>query len=186
MSVSAAAVAKKVAAYVVTDKKALKIVGGIILGIIIIIAMPIAAVIGIFSGSVEIDTDRLYAMVSEQQTVMTEKWSAVETAMADSGYDSSRIEEAKLLFTFALSDYADSEDFTEKFVGCFSAEQTDEELIANVNSAFGTDITVDEFKNAMSETRNTYINTANCTDPTSKYNFDLVKRTENLTDKGVG
>lgn len=155
MSVSAVAVAKKVATYVVTDKKALKIVGGIILGIIIIIAMPIAAVIGIFSGSVEIDTDRLYAMVSEQQTVMTEKWSAVETAMSDARYDSSRIEEAKLLFTFALSDYAESEDFTDKFVGCFSAEQTDEELIANVNSVFGTDLTVEEFSKAMESARNT-------------------------------
>lgn len=98
-------------------------------------------------------------MVSEQQTVMTEKWSAVETAMTDAGYTSSRIEEAKLLFTFALSDYAESEDFTDKFVGCFSAEQTDEELIANVNSAFGTDLTVEEFSKAMESARNTYTDT---------------------------
>ena len=37
-----AAVAKKVIAYVVTDKKAMKVVGGIVLGVIVIICMPIA------------------------------------------------------------------------------------------------------------------------------------------------
>lgn len=153
MSATVATVLKKVAAYIATDKKALKTVGGIVLGVIIIICMPIAAVIGIFSGDVEIDTERLYKTVSEKQTVMEEQWSAVETAMIDAGYDTSRIDEAKLLFTFALSDYAESEDFTEKFVNCFTAEQTDEELIAAVNNTFGTDISVTEFQNAMQSER---------------------------------
>lgn len=151
MSVSAAAVAKKVATYVATDKKALKVVGGIILGIIIIIAMPIAAVIGIFSGDVEIDTNRLQEMVQENQTVLMEYWSDVETGMINAGYDSTRIQEAQLLYVFSLYEYVEENNFTEKFVGCFADEQTDAELIANVNAAFGTNISATEFSNASSE-----------------------------------
>ena len=63
MSATVAAVLKKIAVYIFTDKKALKTVGGIVLGIIITIIMPIATVIGIFNGNINIDTDRLQTMV---------------------------------------------------------------------------------------------------------------------------
>ena len=53
MSATVAAALKKIAVYILTDKKALKVVGGIILGIIIIIIMPIVALLGIFTGSVD-------------------------------------------------------------------------------------------------------------------------------------
>ena len=181
-----AAVAKKVIAYVVTDKKAMKIVCGIVLGVIVIICMPIAALLGIFSGGIEIDTNRLQEMLQENQTVLMEHWSDVETGLTDAGYDSSRIQEAQLLYVFSLYEYVEDTDFADKFVGCFAADQTDAELIANVNSAFGTNISVDEFSSAMSATRNAYINTANYTDPTTKNNLDLVLWAENAADKGWG
>lgn len=181
-----AAVAKKVIAYVVTDKKAMKVVCGIVLGIIVIICMPIAALLGIFSGGIEIDTNRLQEMLQENQTVLMEQWTDVETGMTNAGYDSTRIQEAQLLYVFSLYEYVEETDFADKFVGCFAAEQTDAELIANINAAFGTNISVDEFTNAMSATRNAYINTANYTDPTTKNNLDLVKWAENAADKGWG
>lgn len=65
MSATVAAALKKLAVYILTDKKALKVVGGIVLGIIIIIIMPIVAVVSIFNGSIDIDTDRLQQMVVE-------------------------------------------------------------------------------------------------------------------------
>ncbi len=181
-----AAVAKKVIAYVVTDKKAMKVVCGIVLGVIVIICMPIAALLGIFSGGIEIDTNRLQEMLQENQTVLMEQWTDVETGMTNAGYDSTRIQEAQLLYVFSLYEYVEETDFADKFVGCFAAEQTDAELIANVNATFGTNISVDEFTNAMSATRNAYINTANYTDPTTKNNLDLVKWTKNAADKGWG
>lgn len=181
-----AAVAKKVIAYVVTDKKAMKVVCGIVLGVIVIICMPIAALLGIFSGGIEIDTNRLQEMLQENQTVIMEQWTDVETGMTNAGYDSTRIQEAQLLYVFSLYEYVEETDFADKFVGCFAAEQTDAELIANVNAAFGTNISVDEFTNAMSATRNAYINTANYTDPTTKNNLDLAKWAENAADKGWG
>ena len=181
-----AAVAKKVIAYVVTDKKAMKVVCGIVLGVIVIICMPIAALLGIFSGGIEIDTNRLQEMLQENQTVLMEQWTDVETGMTNAGYDSTRIQEAQLLYVFSLYEYVEETDFADKFVGCFAAEQTDAELIANVNATFGTNISVDEFTNAMSATRNAYINTANYTDPTTKNNLDLVKWAKNAADKGWG
>ena len=181
-----AAVAKKVIAYVVTDKKAMKVVGGIILGVIVIICMPIAALLGIFSGGIEIDTNRLQEMLQENQTVLMEQWTDVETGMTNAGYDSTRIQEAQLLYVFSLYEHVEESDFADRFVGCFATEQTDAELIANVNATFGTNISVDEFTKAMSATRNAYIITANYTVPTTKYNLDLVKGAENAADKGWG
>lgn len=177
---------KKVATYLLTDKKALKIVGGIICGIIVIIIMPIIALLGIFNGSVEIDTNRLIQMVQENQSVLMEHWTGVETAMSNAGYDTSRIQEAQTLYVFALYEYADQSDFADRFVGCFASEQTDAELIANINSTFGTSISTDDFTNAMQSTRNAFISTANYVDPTTKNNLDLVHWAEFAAVKNWG
>lgn len=154
---------KKVATYILTDKKALKVVGMIIGIVIVIIIMPIIAILSLFNGTIDIDTDRLHQMIQENQSGMAENWTEVETAMTNAGYDTTRIQEAQTLYVFALYDYADESGFATKLVGCFAVEQTDAELIANVNSAFGTNIVVEDFTNAMASTRNAYINTSNYT-----------------------
>lgn len=177
---------KKVATYILTDKKALKVVGMIIGIVIVIIIMPIIALLGLFGGTIDIDTDRLHQMIQENQSQMAENWTEVETAMTNAGYDSLRIHEAQTLYVFALYDHAKESGFATKFVGCFEAGQTDAELIANVNSAFGTNIVVQDFTNAMASTRNAYINTSHYTDPTTKNNLDLVKWSEFAADKGWG
>ena len=74
MSATVAAALKKIAVWLLTDKKALKTVGGIVLGIIIIIIMPIVAILSIFGGGVDIDTGRLHEMIAEQQSVSAERW----------------------------------------------------------------------------------------------------------------
>lgn len=178
MSATVAAALKKIAVAILTNPKVLKTIGGIVLGIIIIIVMPIVAVIGIFNGDINIDTDRLQQMVQEQQTVLVEKWSEVESAMTDAGFNATRVQEAQMLYSFALYNHVEESGFVNKFVGCFAAEQTNEELISAVNSAFGTNISVDDFKNAMASIRNAYINTSNYTDPSTKNNHDLEKWAE--------
>ena len=57
MNAAVGAALKKLAVYIFTDKKALKIVSGIMLGIIIIIVMPIVAVVSIFNGNINIYTN---------------------------------------------------------------------------------------------------------------------------------
>lgn len=186
MSATVGAALKKVATYILTDKKALKTVG-IILGIVIvIIIMPIIALLGIFNGMVDIDTDRLHQLIQDNQSAMIENWTKVETAMTNAGYDSMRIQEAQTLYVFALYDHADESGFVAKFVDCFSAGQTDADLIGKINSAFGTSIEVQDFTNAMASTRNAYIKTSDYIDPATKNNIDLVKWSEFAADKGWG
>lgn len=177
---------KKVATYILTDKKALKVVGMITGIVIVIFIMPIIAILGLFNGTIDIDTDRLHQMIQENQPGMAKNWTEIETAMTNAGYTTTRIQEAQTLYVFALYDYADESGFATKLVGCFAAEQTDAELIANVNSAFGTNIHVEDFTNAMASTRNAYINTSNYVDPSTKNNLDLVKWSEFAADKGWG
>lgn len=182
MSATMAAALKKIAVYIVTNKKALKVVGGIVLGIVIIIIMPIVAIVSLFNGSIEIDTDRLQELVVENlsaeekeklqfiETTMTE----IENAMKDAGY-AGKIKEAQILYTLALSDKAHEAEFIPKLVRCFSANQTDEQLIASVNSTFHVTLSVLGFKKVMTGIRAVYIDTSRYTDPTTKNNHDLAQ-----------
>lgn len=182
MSVTVAAALKKVAVYILTDKKTLKTVLGIVLGIIIIIIMPIVAVVSIFNGDINIDTNRLQTMVV--QNLSTEEKAklqfvedtmyGIETAMKGAGH-TGRIKEAQVLYVLALSDKANESDFISKLVGCFTVEQTDEQLITAVNSAFGTQLTAEDFGKVMGNIRSLYIDTSDYTDPKTKNNLDLAQ-----------
>lgn len=186
MSATVAAALKKIAVYILTEKKALKVVGGIVLGIIIIIIMPIVAIIGIFTGSVEIDTDHLHEMIQENQSAVMETWNTIETSMTDAGYSTLRIKEAKVLFVYALYDKTGEDNFADRLVGCFNAEQTDEELINAVNSEFDTEISVKEFTDMMSSIRTSHIDWSDYTDPTTKNNLDLAKWAIHAYERGWG
>lgn len=158
MSVSIGAALKKIAVAVLTDKKLRNTVLGIILGIIIIIVMPFAAIIALFNGSIEIDTDRLHSMVVENLSeeersrlqFVEDTMNGIEIKMSETEYDSRQILAAQVLYVTMLSEQASDPGFIDKLVGCFSAEQTDTQLIVNINLAFGTDISADEFTKFMS------------------------------------
>lgn len=177
---------KKVATYILTDKKALKVVGLIVGIILVIILLPIGALLAIFNGGIEIDTGRLDEIYQERQIQLVEIWESVESAMTDAGFDQTRIDEAQALFIFGLSEHVGENGFADDLVSCFEEEQTDSELIDAVNSKFGTSIEVEDFQNAMASTRNAYINTSNYVDPSTKNNLDLVKWSEFAADKGWG
>ena len=175
MSATVAAALKKIAVWLLTNKKVMKTVLGIVLGVILIIVMPIVAILGIFSGGVEIDTGRLHEMIAEQQTVSAERWAEVENAMKSAGYNAARIQEAKTLFVYVLYEYSEAADFTDKLVGCFEENQTDDELIDAVNAAFGTQINAADFSNIMASTRAAQIDISGYTDPETKNNLDLAQ-----------
>ncbi len=177
---------KKVATYILTDKKALKVVGLIVGIILVIILLPIGALLAIFNGGIEFDTGRLDEIYQERQIQLVEIWESVESAMTDAGFDQTRIDEAQALFIFGLSEHVGEDGFADDLVSCFEEEQTDSELIDAVNSKFGTSIEVEDFQNAMASTRNAYINTSNYVDPSTKNNLDLVKWSEFAADKGWG
>ena len=99
MSTTVAAALKKIAVAVLTNKKLRRVVLGIILGIIIIIMMPMAAILSIFSGDIDIDTDRLQDIVMEEMSdeekaklqTVEDMMNAIESAMTEKGFTAERI-----------------------------------------------------------------------------------------------
>lgn len=160
MSATVAAALKKLSAVVLSDKNNLKTAVGIIIGIIVIIVMPIAAVLSIFSGDMNIDTDRLQQMITESLTseeednlkFIEDTMLTIDKKMTDAGFPD-RVKEAQVLYVLALSDYSREDGFTDKLVGCFAADQTNEQLISAVNEAFGTDINSEDFTKVMNDIR---------------------------------
>ena len=158
MSATVAAALKKLSAVVLSDKNTLKTAVGIIIGIIVIIVMPIAAVLSIFSGDMNIDTDRLQQMITESLTseeednlkFIEDTMLTLDEKMTAAGFPD-RVEEAQVLYVLALSDYSREDGFTDKLVGCFAADQTDEQLISAVNETFGTDIKSEDFTKIMND-----------------------------------
>lgn len=84
---------------------------------------------------------------------------SIETEMTSAGF-ADKIKDAQVLFTLALSDYVEQDDFVTKLVGCFSADQTDEQLIDTVNATFGTELKTEDFTNAMVNIRAKSSNTS--------------------------
>ena len=160
MSATVAAALKKLSTVVLSDKNNLKTAVGIIIGIIVIIVMPIAAVLSIFSGDMNIDTDRLQQMITESLTseeednlkFIEDTMLTLDEKMTVAGFPN-RVKEAQVLYVLALSDYSREDGFTDKLVDCFADNQTDEQLILAVNEAFGTDINSEDFTKVMNDIR---------------------------------
>lgn len=85
MAVPVAAILKKVAVAVGSNKNVLKTVCGIVLGIVVIVCMPIIALLGIFSGDTEIviDTGPIYDWVEEGQPEFESTFQEVEEKMGE-------------------------------------------------------------------------------------------------------
>lgn len=193
MSATIAAALKKIAVYILTDKKALKTAIGIILGVIIIIIMPIVAVVSVFNGDINIDTDRLQTMVVQNLSAeekaklqfVEDMMNNIDDKMTAAGFNG-RVKEAQVLYVLALSDFSHDFDFADKLVSCFSGNQTDEQLISNINSAFGTQLTSEDFGNVMGNIRSVHIDTSDYTDPSTKNNIDLAKWAIHAQESGWG
>ena len=194
MSAAVVAALKKVAAALLTNPKVLKAIGGIILGILIIVCMPIAAVIGIFNGDINIDVDRLTQMIEENLTEeerdriqhINDTMYGIESQMIAGGYTQEQVQEAQLLYMIALEEQSEAEGFIETLVGCFTAEQTDEQLVQNVNQTFGLNLNVEEFSQIMNGIRSVVIDTTDYYDKTTKNNLDLVKYAKHAKEAGWG
>lgn len=194
MSVTVGAALKKIAVAILTNPKVLKTIGGIVLGIIVIIIMPIVAVVSIFNGGIEIDTGRLQTMVVENLSAeeqarlqfVEDTMYGIEEEMKAAGFGGLRVTEAQVLFSLCLYDHAQTEDFVSKLTGCFAEGQTDAQLIGAVNAAFGTEISAEEFSQIMDAIRSVYIDTSGDIDPYTKNNLDLVTWAKEAKDNGWG
>lgn len=179
MSATIGAALKKIAVSLLTDKKVIKTIGSTIIGIIIIVVMPIVAVVSIFNGSMDIDTDKLNQSIQENISaeqmenlqLINDTMTEVEKQL-DKKELSSYNTQAEVIYLFSLSDKSEDKDFVKSFVSCFKKNQSDEDLIKAVNQKFGTEIKYDEFQKMMQSIKGAEISTAALTDKTTKNNLD--------------
>lgn len=182
----------KIAITVLMDKNLRKIVGGILLGIIIIILIPIAVILGATDGTIDFDTgelqQRIEASLTQEQIAQMEQVESIsqeiETKMQEKGL-SSRTMEAQILY-LALGNQSTAEGFVDKLVSCFYLDQTDQQLIELVNQVFGTLFASEDFTKIMSGVRTVAIDTSGFQNPATKNNRDLAAWAEQACQTGWG
>lgn len=182
MGITVGAALKKVAAAILTEPKVLKNILFAILVVVVALLLPVVMVVCLFSGRFQVDTEELQRHVEANLTAsdiqllrsVEDTMTEIENAMIRAEL-SSEVGAAQALYIMALYDDASQPGFVSRLVSCFAAEQTDDQLIANVNAAFGTDITVQDFSNVMRNVRSRRIDTTKYVDCGTKNNLDLVQ-----------
>lgn len=154
MAVPIIPILKKIGAAVLSSKKGRKVVGGIILGSLVLLMTPAAVVLGIFSGSMDINTDGVQTIVKDRQETEEKRYAEIEQAMTEAGYGEIKLREAQAIYSFALFNLS-GDDVAEKLTECFLAE-TDEELVEKINGAFYTAFSVDEISAILESIRQEY------------------------------
>jgi hypothetical protein len=145
------AVVKRLLLAVLTDKKALKRIGGIMLGIAVLIMMPIGALTALLSGGIALDPDELKQEVAALMSgediagreLLSEKLSEISEAMEAAGF-AEYVKPAQNISIVFLSDRLEDDGFAETLAGCFQSGQTTESFLTVVNATFGVEIAKEE------------------------------------------
>lgn len=173
---------KKIAILLLSDERIWKRVVIAVLVVIVALFLPAVAVVGIFSGSIQVDVQSLeqtiLAALSSEEIEMLQEvedtMAEIETAMTEAEMPG-RVIDAQVLYILAVPEAADQPGFVDRLVGCFSEGQSDAQLIRTVNRVFGTEIEAEEFTNVVKNLRTHYIDTSAYTDPATKNNLDLAQ-----------
>lgn len=160
MSATIGAALKKIAVALATDRRNWEKIGIVLLAVLLLFLLPVLSVEAVFQGDFDWDSPELVSAVMEDldigslgflefsDSVLTQ----LQDALKDAGFGFDEFRKAQALYWLALSPFGEEPDFVEKLVGCFAPDQTNEELIANVNTAFGTDIDPEEFDKILATT----------------------------------
>lgn len=194
MAVSAATVAKITSA-VASDKNARKVIGVIIGSVIGLLLIPLIAYMGIIGNmdSIEIDTNQVQqSIVQNMSSEEKAKLQHIEDVMTGISKECSKRKlksivgkKAQAVYACAFYDVEKSDnDFISKLVDCFEQAKDDNELLNMLNSAFGTNISAEDFSHLMSVISNTVIDID--LSNTDKNNLDLVKWAQMAYDNKWG
>ena len=194
MAVSAATVAKITSA-VASDKNARKVTGIIIGSVIGLLLIPLIAYMGIIGNmdSIEIDTNQVQQSIVQNMSAEEKaKLQHIEDVMTGISKECSKRKlksivgkKAQAVYACAFYDIEKSDsDFISKLVDCFEQAKDDNELLNMLNSAFGTNISAEDFSHLMSVISNTVIDID--LSNTDKNNLDLVKWAQMAYDNKWG
>lgn len=194
MAVSAATVAKITSA-VASDKNARKVIGIIIGSVIGLLLIPLIAYMGIIGNmdSIEIDTNQVQQSIVQNMSAEEKaKLLHIEDVMTGISKECTKRKlksivgkKAQAVYACAFYDIEKNDsDFISKLVDCFEQAKDDNELLNMLNSAFGTNISAEDFNHLMSVISNTVIDIDLCN--TDKNNLDLVKWAQMAYDNKWG
>ena len=194
MAVSAATVAKITSA-VASDKNAKKVIGIIIGSVIGLLLIPLIAYMGIIGNmdSIEIDTNQVQQSIVQNMSAEEKaKLQHIEDVMTGISKECSKRKLKNIVNKKAQAVYAcafynvekSDNDFISKLVDCFEQAKEDNELLNMLNSAFGTNISAEDFSHLMSVISNTVIDID--LSNTDKNNLDLVKWAQMAYDNKWG
>lgn len=194
MAVSAATVAKITSA-VASDKNARKVIGIIIGSVIGLLLIPLVAYMGIIGNmdSIEIDTNQVQQSIVQNMSAEEKtKLQHIEDVMTGISKECSKRKlksivgkKAQAVYACAFYDIEKSDnDFISKLVDCFEQAKDDNELLNMLNSAFGTNISAEDFSHLMSVISNTVIDID--LSNTDKNNLDLFKWAQMAYDNKWG
>ena len=194
MAISAATVAKITSA-VASDKNARKVIGVIIGSVIGLLLIPLIAYMGIIGNmdSIEIDTNQVQQSIVQNMSAEEKaKLQHIEDVMTGISKECSKRKlksivgkKAQAVYACAFYDVEKSDnDFISKLVDCFEQAKDDNELLNMLNSAFGTNISAEDFSHLMSVISNTVIDID--LSNTDKNNLDLVKWAQMAYDNKWG
>lgn len=194
MAVSVATVAKITSA-VASDKNARKVIGVIIGSVIGLLLIPLITYMGIIGNmdSIEIDTNQVQQSIVQNMSAEEKaKLQHIEDVMTGISKECSKrklknivSKKAQAVYACAFYDIEKSDnDFISKLVDCFEQAKDDNELLNMINSAFGTNISAEDFSHLMSVISNTVIDID--LSNTDKNNLDLVKWAQMAYDNKWG
>ena len=156
-----AAVAKKALQVLLSSKKGRSALITIVLIILFLIFLPVIVFFSIIGGDVDWNVDGLESRIVQHMNEETQGklqmaediTKEIEIKMTEAGYSAEDIKKAQVIYSLALYDYSEQENFTDNLIGCFADEQTDEELISALNLKFETNLSYTEFENVMANIR---------------------------------
>ncbi len=177
-----AAALKKLAVTVLTDKKLRKVVFGIVLGILIIILMPIAAVLALFNGTLEFDTARLQEMIVQnltaeqkaQMQAVEETMYAIQDAMIVAGFPAGLWTPRCCLFWHCRI-MPTSRTSYPAWWAVFRRTSPMSSSLQQSTAAFGTALSGEDFRKVMASVRGVNIDTSSDVDLSTKNNLDLAQ-----------
>ena len=199
MSATVAAVLKKIAIYILSDKKKrgklFVLIGSIAAGFLGLMCLPVAVLSSLGSAKIEppeIDKSLfnesaiMASLDSEQQEQITNlqnQGQAIEDAMTNAGVRYQTIK-AQLIY---MSYFDGVQNFNvESYANLFAVATNDSDLIAAINSTYDLEIDYDEFVRTYTWVMNSTINEYMFSDESKKNCADLAAWAENAYVSGWG
>ena len=136
MSATLGAALKKIAVALLSDRRNWEKLAVALFAVLLLFLLPILSVEAIFQADMDWDSPELVSAVMEELDVDSLGFlensnnilTQLQTALKEAGFGFDEFRKAQALYWLALSPFSEEPDFLEKLVGCFSPDQSDEQI----------------------------------------------------------